>query len=205
MPPAAKSIGAGGASVSWTGQKKNVVRIFNLFIEQDEELSKRAEKTWDALPEEALCGPDVYERFAYYMLNVYEPDQRKGEEHLDHAQLPLHRHPLGVRQIQGRRLGCDQALLRLPGHQLYLSTLKVAARREGEHRARALRARRRRRQEARQEREYAARPCTLLQAGVTRSPDPNPNPDTNSNVRPPSLTPSPYVTLVRLLRASLQW
>ena len=33
MPPASKSIGAGGASVSWTGQKKNVVRIFNLFIE----------------------------------------------------------------------------------------------------------------------------------------------------------------------------
>ena len=84
MPPASvKSIGAGGASVSWTGQKKNVIRIFNLFIEQDEELSERAQKTWDALPEEALCSPDVYERFAYYMLNVYEPDQKKGEEHLD--------------------------------------------------------------------------------------------------------------------------
>ena len=78
-----KAIGAQGASVSWSSQKKNVVRIFNLFIEQDEELSKCAEKTWHALPEEALCGPDIYERFAYYMLHVYEPDQRKGEEHLD--------------------------------------------------------------------------------------------------------------------------
>ena len=56
---------------------------FNLFAEQDEELSKRAEKTWDALAEEVLCAPDVYERFAFYMLNVYEPDQRRGEEHLD--------------------------------------------------------------------------------------------------------------------------
>ena len=84
MPPVlSKSIGAQGASASWSSAKKNVVRIFNLFIEQDEELSKCAEKTWHALPEEALCGPDIYERFAYYMLHVYEPDQRKGEEHLD--------------------------------------------------------------------------------------------------------------------------
>jgi hypothetical protein len=83
MPPATKTIGAGGTSASWTGQKKNVVRIFNLFIEQDEELSTDRAKTWEALSEAALCSPDVYERFAYYMLNVYEPDQRKGEEHLD--------------------------------------------------------------------------------------------------------------------------
>ena len=84
MPPVlSKAIGAGGASVSWTGQRKNVVRIFNLFIEQDEELSTGAATTWDALSEAALCAPDVYERFAYYMLHVYEPDQRKGEEHLD--------------------------------------------------------------------------------------------------------------------------
>ena len=83
MPPAVNAIRAQGASASWSAQKKNVIRIFNLFLEVDEELSKRAEKTWEVLPEEVLCGPDVYERFAYYMLNVYEPDQKKGEEHLD--------------------------------------------------------------------------------------------------------------------------
>ena len=84
MPPAPKSIGAGGSSRPWSNQKKNVVRIFNLFMEQDEELSSRAENTWHELSEEALlCAPEVYERFAYYMLNVYEPDQKKGEEHLD--------------------------------------------------------------------------------------------------------------------------
>ena len=69
--------------MSWKGQKKNVVRIFNLFLEQDEPYTPGAARNWDALSEEALCIPDVYERFAYYMLNVYEPDQRKGEEHLD--------------------------------------------------------------------------------------------------------------------------
>ena len=83
MPTGAGVIGAQGASVSWTGQKKNVVRIFNLFIEQDAELSTRDEKKWEALPEEALCNRDIYERFAYYMLNVYEPDPRKGDDHLD--------------------------------------------------------------------------------------------------------------------------
>lgn len=83
MPPAVNAIRAQGASASWSAQKKNVIRIFNLFLEVDEELSKRAEKTWEVLPEEVLCFPDVYERFAYYMLNVYEPDQKKGEEHLD--------------------------------------------------------------------------------------------------------------------------
>ena len=55
------------------------MRIFDLFIEQDDELSG----VWEELSEETLCGRDVYERFAYFMLNVYEPDQRKGEEHLD--------------------------------------------------------------------------------------------------------------------------
>ena len=79
-----KAIGAGGGSTSWTSQKRNVVRIFNLFIGQDEVFSTcAAGETWDALPEEELCARDVYERFAYYMLYVYEPDQRKGEEHLD--------------------------------------------------------------------------------------------------------------------------
>ena len=79
-----KAIGAGGGSTSWTSQKRNVVRIFNLFIGQDEVFSTcAAGETWDALPEEELCARDVYERFAYYMLYVYEPDQRMGEEHLD--------------------------------------------------------------------------------------------------------------------------
>ena len=54
MPPAVNAIRAQGASASWSAQKKNVIRIFNLFLEVDEELSKRAEKTWEVLPEEVL-------------------------------------------------------------------------------------------------------------------------------------------------------
>ena len=44
---AAKTIGASGASVSWTGQKKNVVRIFNLLVKQDDALSAGAEQSWE--------------------------------------------------------------------------------------------------------------------------------------------------------------
>ena len=142
MPPVAK-IGAGGTSVSWTGQKKNVVRIFNLFIEQDDELSTG--DAWEELSEETLCGPDVYERFAYYMLNVYEPDQRKGEEHLDGSTT---RNYLAI----AIHLACDkfkavgsEATKRFfdcldtnstSEHAKWLRGVN-----EGEHRARALRAR----------------------------------------------------------------
>ena len=94
-------IGAQGASYTWTSQKKNVVRIFGLFIEQDEELSTGASTSWEELSEETLCGPDVYERFGYYMLNVYEPDQRKGEEHLDGSTV---RNYLGI----AVHLACDK-------------------------------------------------------------------------------------------------
>ena len=38
MLAAPKTIEAKGASVSWTGQKASVVRIFNLFVEQDDVL-----------------------------------------------------------------------------------------------------------------------------------------------------------------------
>ena len=85
MAVAPKAIGASGVSQGWTGQKKNVIRIFNLFIEQDEELQARPEKrcSWVDLPEDVLCSSDIYERLAYYMLYVYDPDKKKGEGNLD--------------------------------------------------------------------------------------------------------------------------
>ena len=62
MPtPATRTIGAGGQSVKWCTQKKNVVRIFDLFMDQDEELSTGAANNWHALDEQALCGPHLVE------------------------------------------------------------------------------------------------------------------------------------------------
>ena len=84
MPPVlSKSLSAKGVSASWTGQQRNVVRIFDLFAEQDEELSTLDDKFWQSLPEATLCSADVYERFAFFMLHIYEPDARKADERLD--------------------------------------------------------------------------------------------------------------------------
>ena len=41
------------------------------------------ETSWHLLAESTLCSEDVYERFAFFMLHIYEPDARKAEERLD--------------------------------------------------------------------------------------------------------------------------
>ena len=71
-----------GQSASWNAQQKNVVRIFDIFAEQDDELSAR-KYNWHVLPEEMLCEPGIYDRFAFYMLNIYEPDSKRADERLD--------------------------------------------------------------------------------------------------------------------------
>ena len=78
-----KALTSKGQSTSWSAQQKNVVRIFDLMAEQDEELSLLEEHTWHTLPEQALCSPPVYERFAFFLLYTYEPDAKKADEFLD--------------------------------------------------------------------------------------------------------------------------
>lgn len=84
MPPSPrKSLSSKGMSQSWSSQQKNVVRIFDLFAEQDDELQALEEHSWHALPEDVLSSPEVYERYAFFLMHIYEPDARKADERLD--------------------------------------------------------------------------------------------------------------------------
>jgi hypothetical protein len=78
-----KALSSKGQSASWSAQQKNVVRIFDLFAEQDDELSTLDTSTWHALPEQTLSEQGIYDRMAFYMLHLYEPDSKKGDERLD--------------------------------------------------------------------------------------------------------------------------
>ena len=78
-----KALSSKGQSTSWNAQQKNVVRIFDLMAEQDEELALLEEHKWHTLPEQTLCAQPVYERYAYFLLYTYEPDARKADEFLD--------------------------------------------------------------------------------------------------------------------------
>ena len=59
-----------GQSASWNAQQKNVVRIFDIFAEQDDELSAR-KYNWHVLPEEILCEPGIYDHFAYIFAYIF--------------------------------------------------------------------------------------------------------------------------------------
>ena len=78
-----KAVTSKGQSASWSAQQKNVIRIFDLFADDDEELSLLDQHSWHALGEEILCAAPVYERFAYFLLYTYEPDAKKADEFLD--------------------------------------------------------------------------------------------------------------------------
>lgn len=80
-----KALSAKGSSTSWTAAKKNVVRIFDIFILQDEELlvdhNLGAEGiTWEQLGEATLCAPAVYERFAYFLLYTFKIEQGNANQ-----------------------------------------------------------------------------------------------------------------------------
>ena len=49
-------------------QKGNVARIFQAFLEQDEETTG----TWDEQDEQTLCTPAIYERLAHFLVHVYK-------------------------------------------------------------------------------------------------------------------------------------
>ena len=57
-PSFCMALSSKGQSASWNAQQKNVVRIFDIFAEQDDELSAR-KYNWHVLPEEILCEPGL--------------------------------------------------------------------------------------------------------------------------------------------------
>ena len=61
-------ISSKGEAESTVVGRASVIKIFNHFSKVDEEL---AGVEWHSLPEEVLCSPGVYERFAHYMLFMY--------------------------------------------------------------------------------------------------------------------------------------
>jgi hypothetical protein len=76
-----KALSAKGSSMSWTAAKKNVVRIFDIFIQQDEELLAAAGiVTWEQLDEATLCAPAVYERFTYFLLYTFKIEQGNANQ-----------------------------------------------------------------------------------------------------------------------------
>jgi len=62
------SLSAKGSSTSWTGQQINVIRIFNIMVDNADDLDTE----WADLPEEVLCSQAIYARFAYFLLHTFK-------------------------------------------------------------------------------------------------------------------------------------
>ena len=58
-------------SASWQKGQRDAVRIFNDFLKQDEEFEGTA-LTWENLGSDVLCGFEIYERFAFFLVYTYK-------------------------------------------------------------------------------------------------------------------------------------
>jgi hypothetical protein len=67
------ALGSQGGSESWHGQKKNVVRIFDVkFRTSTPELRAEYPQPWAATQEWKLCERPVYERYSHFLLFTYK-------------------------------------------------------------------------------------------------------------------------------------
>lgn len=86
------AIGSTGESKSWVTQQTNVARIFNLFVEHNDNdpANPRIGAPLEKLTEKKLCDQTMYARFARYLVHGYvKPAGTKGG---------------------GEHLGCDTAI-----------------------------------------------------------------------------------------------
>mmetsp|Transcript_3536 Transcript_3536/g.10966 ORF Transcript_3536/g.10966 Transcript_3536/m.10966 type:complete len:109 (+) Transcript_3536:177-503(+) len=103
--------GSSSTSSSWMAQKKNVVRIFELFRSSlpMEVRDALAPHPFEELSEEKACNPQLYDEFANFQLPrlqlqdrvgaLLEPRSRCRASH----QLPPHLAEFGERPLQGVR------------------------------------------------------------------------------------------------------
>lgn len=73
---AALKITGAGATAEYLGQKVSVKKHFDTFAATD--ASELGGIKWDALSEETLCSKDVYERFAYFLMQVHPNGLKLG-------------------------------------------------------------------------------------------------------------------------------
>ena len=108
---AALKITGAGATAEYLGQKVSVKKHFDTFAATD--ASELGGIKWDALSEETLCSKDVYERFAYFLMQVHPNGLKLGlaAGRLDRWQLHRHHHKFGTGQVQGDRKRRIQAVL----------------------------------------------------------------------------------------------
>jgi hypothetical protein len=88
MADAVGVVSAHGQSDSWSGQQRNVLRIWELFRMSKPEITALLPLPWNQLSEEVLCTNDkkIYGMFAHYLLHEYAFETGSGgdkqEKHL---------------------------------------------------------------------------------------------------------------------------